>query len=113
VARYGGEEFVAVLPGADLAEAAVIAERVRKSVEALGLENPGRLGEVLTVSVGLVSVQPGNGSLSPEMLLGAADAALYMAKASGRNRVRFAPGLDAPPLAPEQPEEEDHPIDAS
>jgi diguanylate cyclase (GGDEF)-like protein len=113
VARYGGEEFVAVLPGADLAEAAVIAERVRKSVEALGLKNPGRPGEVLTVSVGLVSVQPGTGSLSPEMLLGAADAALYMAKASGRNRVRFAPGLDGPPLAPEQPEKQDQPIDAT
>jgi diguanylate cyclase (GGDEF)-like protein len=106
VARYGGEEFVAILPGADLREAASIAERVRMAVENLGLANAGRLNERLTVSVGAVSVQPGNGSLSYDMLLGAADAALYMAKASGRNRVRFAPGIDAPPLVPAEAAEQ-------
>jgi diguanylate cyclase (GGDEF)-like protein len=86
VARFGGEEFVALLPDAGEREAAAIAERVRADVEASGLPNPGGIGGVITVSVGVAVAPPGNLG----RLVADADAALYEAKGLGRNRVRFA-----------------------
>jgi len=81
-ARYGGEEFVVMLPQTDSAGALVAAERVRNAVAA---ETPSLLlsGEHLTISVGIAQLSTGE---TPESFVARADAALYRAKAAGRNR---------------------------
>lgn len=88
VARFGGEEFVAVLAGTPLATAAAAAERVRKAVENLNrLHATSTTHAVVTVSIGVASANPAEPHTTPGRLLAAADAALYAAKAGGRNRV--------------------------
>jgi diguanylate cyclase (GGDEF)-like protein len=85
LARFGGEEFVVLLPGAADAQAAASAERIREEVCA----TPLRVGEhdiKLTVSIGLVT-ESGEQLPLLEAMVGAADEALYAAKAAGRNRV--------------------------
>lgn len=77
VSRYGGEEFAILLVGVDLEHAREIAERARADVEALG---------AVTISGGVATIVPARG-LSPDQLVSAADAALYEAKRTGRNRV--------------------------
>lgn len=85
VARYGGEEFVLVLPGARLGDAQASAERIRAAVQAAAIAHPDSpLGPCVTVSVGFAADMPRLGE-DPERLLRAADAALYQAKAQGRN----------------------------
>ena len=84
VGRFGGEEFVALLPG-KLADAKVVAERIRKAFEAAGVTVAGCDLEA-TVSVGVASGDAGTDIIA---LLAAADAALYRAKANGRNRVEL------------------------
>ena len=84
VYRYGGEEFCILLPGATSEEAAEVAERARNAVEQAsipGMENQpdGRV----TISVGVSDSAWG----TPDDLVERADAALYEAKRSGRNRV--------------------------
>ncbi len=83
VGRYGGEEFLAVLPGADLERARAMAERVRMAVEeeSGARRRAGHPGQI-TLSCG---VAQWNGKESVDELLFAADAALYRAKAAGRN----------------------------
>jgi diguanylate cyclase (GGDEF)-like protein len=94
VARYGGEEFVAVLPGIDPLQAASLAEGVRANVVALAIPHPfGREG-IVTVSIGVVAAHS-HREIRPEDFVRAADAALYSAKAAGRNCVRSATGLVA------------------
>jgi diguanylate cyclase (GGDEF)-like protein len=83
--RFGGEELLLVLPGAGVAEAATAARRIRAAVEAAALPHPVGIGGVVTVSVGVASGTRGYGEL-----LARADAALYDAKRSGRNRVVVA-----------------------
>lgn len=101
VARYGGEEFVAILPGADADTAMEVAERVRRAVETLQIAHAGRAGSYLTVSIGVASVRPESMGTSPHAILRAADSALYMAKAAGRNRVCLAPSdFERASLAP-------------
>jgi diguanylate cyclase (GGDEF)-like protein len=85
-ARYGGEEFAVLLPGASLAGARIVAERLRRAVEELCIANADApLGQV-SVSIGVASLVP---SLDDEAqsLVEAADAGLYAAKRSGRNAV--------------------------
>ncbi len=82
VGRFGGEEFVALLPGT-VADAKIVAERVRNAFQAAGVTIAG-CDLNATVSVGAASGQPGTDIVA---LLAAADAALYRAKANGRNRV--------------------------
>jgi diguanylate cyclase (GGDEF)-like protein len=87
-ARFGGEEFVVLLPETALAGAVEIAERLRRQVETMVVEWRNTPIEV-RVSIGVASCPecaPG-----PEALLAAADAALYVSKNSGRNRVTAAP----------------------
>ncbi|ARP65626.1 GGDEF domain-containing protein [Mesorhizobium sp. WSM1497] len=87
VARYGGEEFLVLLPGVDEEEAVAVAERIRQSVEAAAFPNPAsRMSPSVTLSIG-VAVQTTDEAISPEQLQSHADAALYLAKQSGRNRV--------------------------
>ena len=78
VGRFGGEEFLAVLPGADLADAQVVAERVRHDVESAGRDT------LVTASIGVAVHEPGESAYA---LIERADQAMYRAKASGRNLV--------------------------
>jgi|KBSMisStaDraftv2_1062788.scaffolds.fasta_scaffold58969_2 two-component system cell cycle response regulator len=84
--RYGGEEFVVVMPETDVAFAAVVAERLRRSVETTPFavsREPHRLE--LTISIGIAgSERRGD---TADALLHRADQALYRAKREGRNRV--------------------------
>ncbi len=91
--RYGGEELVVLLPEADLAQSLSCAEHCRQAVEGLELQFRGqRLGQV-TLSLG-VAAYPADGD-DIEALVKRADALLYEAKRSGRNRVMPAPrGLE-------------------
>ena len=89
VGRYGGEEFLVVLPQTSLQGAQAALEAVRERVARLDLDD---VAHAVTVSVGIAAA---SGQQSPQALVGAADQALYTAKALGRNRVVLA-GADAP-----------------
>jgi diguanylate cyclase (GGDEF)-like protein/PAS domain S-box-containing protein len=88
-ARYGGEEFVLLMPNTDEAGALLVAERLRRLVEAVGIQHAGnKAGSgIVTVSAGVATVRPFGGGTTPKALLETADAALYRAKESGRNCV--------------------------
>jgi diguanylate cyclase (GGDEF)-like protein len=86
VARYGGEEFVVVIPDSTLQNAKKRAERVREAVEELVIECARGMVKV-TISIGISSLAEGDTGKS---WLTRADAALYEAKASGRNVVCLA-----------------------
>ena len=79
----GGEEFCFVLPDCDLAEAIGVAERLRSAVESCAIETTAGPARV-TVSIGVAATPR---AVDIEVALGAADAAVYEAKARGRNRV--------------------------
>jgi diguanylate cyclase (GGDEF)-like protein len=84
-ARYGGEEFSMLLPGTPLEGAVAIAESVRLAIR----ENPD-VEYRLTISAGCATAHPFSDALdtaSPLTLLKDADAALYIAKTTGRDRV--------------------------
>jgi diguanylate cyclase (GGDEF)-like protein/PAS domain S-box-containing protein len=83
VGRYGGEEFVLLLVETNLDTALIAAERLRSSVEKLSV-NGGSGPVSITISVGVSSLRE---ETDMELLLKAADDALYAAKVSGRNRV--------------------------
>jgi diguanylate cyclase (GGDEF)-like protein len=86
VARYGGEEFALLFARTGLDHALDIAERLRATVEQLNLTHQAApLGRV-TASVGVASLRA-RASDSTEVLIEAADAALYGAKRRGRNTV--------------------------
>jgi diguanylate cyclase (GGDEF)-like protein len=101
--RLGGEEFLIVLPGIDLKDGEILAERLRESIE-----EARPAGVPVTISIG---VSAGSGEqVDYDTLFSAADAALYDSKRAGRNRVSAAPpateldetdipvvGLDASP----------------
>jgi diguanylate cyclase (GGDEF)-like protein len=97
--RYGGEEFIALLPDTDVADAAVFVERVRREVARhrfdIGRGEPLRL----TISAG-VATYPWQGVDTPETLVRLADAALYAAKAAGRDRVVRFDQLEPTPAEP-------------
>jgi len=83
-ARYGGEEFQVILPETELAGALLLAERIRAQVEALAPFADD--AHSVTVSIGVGVYIPGT-QHDLTQVLGAADEALYRAKANGRNRV--------------------------
>jgi diguanylate cyclase (GGDEF)-like protein len=86
--RYGGEEFVVVGDG-DTADGEALAERLRAAVERLDIAHPDGPGATVTISAG-VAASSGAPWESPHEVLRRADAALYAAKAAGRNAVRCA-----------------------
>ena len=85
-ARMGGEEFAVLLPHTEDADAAAAAEMFRASIEKLVLPHPDSSFQIMTISVGVATVYPHTAGQTPAGLIAAADAALYEAKASGRNR---------------------------
>ncbi len=92
-ARYGGEELLAVLPGANLAACAAVAERIRRSISECSITRRST-GEVLpsiTVSIGVGEFQMGEAMSD---LIDRCDRALYRAKGTGRNRVVTENELD-------------------
>lgn len=85
--RYGGEEFIFLLPNTPLEGATKFADRVRLAVEALALpHDTSCVASVVTLSIGVAAQIPCSDTL-PEVLIKAADEALYQAKEAGRNRV--------------------------
>jgi len=87
VARYGGDEFVALLPNTDLDGASILAERMRKGVEALKIEHKSsEVSKYVTITLGVASIIPDFHD-SHEKLLRLADEALYRAKSKSRNVV--------------------------
>ncbi len=90
VARIGGEEFLVALPETTHRIAMETAERLRKSVDEAAVTLPGGGGTVhVSCSIGVASC--GNRPCTAEDLLRRADAALYAAKAEGRNKVTSGP----------------------
>jgi two-component system, cell cycle response regulator len=88
VARWGGEEFVVALPQTREAGARIAGERVRRAVAEAIHPVPG--GDVISVTAS-VGISSGDAPWNQEALLVAADAAMYAAKARGRNRVEALP----------------------
>lgn len=89
VARFGGEEFTAILSGLAPEPAMEVAERLRRTVEALAIPHPACAeGSGVTVSIGGSVVRP-SAYADVQHIMVAADKALYEAKASGRNCVRW------------------------
>jgi diguanylate cyclase (GGDEF)-like protein len=89
VGRVGGEEFAAILPGDSLAEVAIVAEKLRRSVEDLPPVRGGMTDAptLVTLSLGGTSLSAQN--VGVDQLIGCADQALYQAKHNGRNQVRL------------------------
>jgi diguanylate cyclase (GGDEF)-like protein len=89
VARIGGEEFAVLLPDTSPSAARLVAERIRDELAAVAVAHPASpLGSWVTVSIGLATRT--SATPSAESLTAAADAALYAAKRTGRDRVCVA-----------------------
>jgi diguanylate cyclase (GGDEF)-like protein len=92
IGRYGGEEFVVILSSADVVAAGPIAERIRMRVADVSV--PG-FGEPVRVTCSIGVATSDTLGLWGEHLIASADAAVYAAKRSGRNRVKIAAPLAA------------------
>ena len=88
-ARYGGEEFVILLPETNAAGALAVADRIREDIEGLDIQHHRSFCGRVTASIGVAVVRP-QAADRPDMLVEAADKALYTAKSAGRNRVALA-----------------------
>ena len=86
MARYGGEEFAILLAGADMRAACVVARQLGETLSSKRLVTKGSVHPVghVTVSIGVAQARPGEQAAA---LVERADAALYEAKRTGRNRV--------------------------
>lgn len=90
VARYGGEEFVVLLPDTDAAGAVAVAQDALAQVRNCAIEHlESDVAPIVTISLGVATALPSD-KVEPAVLLAAADAALYRAKQSGRNRFEVA-----------------------
>jgi diguanylate cyclase (GGDEF)-like protein/PAS domain S-box-containing protein len=98
--RYGGEEFCILLPGVSMAEAMVVAERLRADIETkAGAMVEGEANVRITSSFGVSRLHVGAGDLTA--LIHEADQALYVSKRGGRNRVTaWSIGFDTAPSEP-------------
>ncbi len=87
VARYGGEEFAVILPHTTAAGAFCLAKSIHQQIRQLKLAHPGStVSQYVTLSLGVAGLIPCSG-VTPAKLIAAADAALYEAKTTGRDRV--------------------------
>jgi diguanylate cyclase (GGDEF)-like protein len=95
-ARFGGDELAVLLPESNAAEAAKLGERIRECIAAEPVTLSAEIERTLTVSVGVAAVAPGRHEADlkavADRLIADADAALYRAKAMGRNRVQVGTG---------------------
>jgi diguanylate cyclase (GGDEF)-like protein len=82
--RYGGEEFLLILPGAGVDAALPVCERMRRAVEARVPALTGQASRPISISVGIAARTRDDRGVDD--LIGRADAALYRAKAAGKNR---------------------------
>lgn len=96
--RYGGEEFIIMMRETQLDEAKKRSELLRLGVKSLPVEHGGQNLGCITISLG-VACFPQHGSTLEE-LINAADAALYRAKAQGRDRSEVAAEIDVLPIRP-------------
>ncbi len=101
VARYGGEEFVVLLGDTDRDGARHLAETLRAAVEEAAVPHHDNRPRVVTLSVGVATCVPEPGQEALQ-LVESADAALYEAKGSGRNRVWALGDPAAPTLASDE-----------
>jgi diguanylate cyclase (GGDEF)-like protein len=86
--RYGGEEFVVLLPDVGKAEAMEIAARLKQNIdEPFPADSPMAAVGSMAVSIGVAASESGTGSIGVDDVLALADAALYRAKAMGRDQV--------------------------
>ncbi|HDO26166.1 MAG TPA: GGDEF domain-containing protein, partial [Nitrospirae bacterium] len=85
VARYGGDEFALILPEATIANALILAERIRKVISSNDIKVNPKQSVKLTLSIGVAEF-PIDGR-HEEDLIAKADAMLYAAKRQGGNRV--------------------------
>ncbi len=95
LARYGGEEFAVILPDTDKAGAILVAENIRRAVEAQAIPHPGSSKGLVTISVGVSWMWMERDNIGPA-LLQEADQSLYEAKHNGRNCVVCAADEDLP-----------------
>jgi diguanylate cyclase (GGDEF)-like protein len=86
-ARYGGEEIAVLLPGTEAPRAYAMAETMRLAVRGLALQHTRSVHGVVTFSAGVATLLPGRGTEGWPALVRDADAALYAAKAKGRDAV--------------------------
>jgi len=95
-ARFGGDELAILLPDASAAEAARLAERIRQAIAQAPFQLTAQIERALTLSVGVAAAAPARDEsdlkVVADRLLAEADAALYRAKALGRNRVQVGAG---------------------
>src|ERR1019366_556472 len=95
--RFGGEEFTLLLPGTGAAEALQVADRLRSNLAAQAIPAGAAHDPLhITISIG-IAVTAGVANCDLTDLLTAADAALYRAKADGRNIVRLSTGTSGEP----------------
>ena len=88
-ARYGGEEFALILPNTELQGIEYLARLINKFVQELNIPHQAsKVASIVTVSVGY-SVSFWDSRFTAEDLIHAADAALYQAKAQGRNQTQY------------------------
>lgn len=89
-ARYGGEEFACILPETDSSGAVEIAERIRQDIMARAFPHKeSKVADCVTASLGVVTAQCSAGGSTADIIF-QVDEQLYLAKSSGRNRVKFA-----------------------
>jgi diguanylate cyclase (GGDEF)-like protein len=94
-ARYGGEELAVITPETDSTGAAQLAERMREAIQGMRIPRLDGEGDMsITASFGVASLP--DTALDKASLIAAADAALYRAKRSGKNRVERARSMAAP-----------------
>lgn len=83
----GGEEFCIIMPDSNLKSSAVVADRIRSQIEMTSIQTTsGPIRATVSAGIAVRSLEPE----TLQSLLSRADAALYEAKASGRNRVQLS-----------------------
>ena len=92
--RYGGEEFVVLLPNTKLDNANAVAEQIRESIsnKRLKIKETGQELDNITISAGVAEIHNGDTAIS---VIKRADAALYLAKNSGRNNVKSEADIES------------------
>lgn len=95
IGRWGGEEFIVLIPNTNLSSAVLMAEKIRETIDSFSFTTVGRI----TVSIGIATYRNG---MNQDDLFSVADAALYRAKAQGRNRAEVGDIRDKHELNPDR-----------